>query len=107
MLLTQLGVSEIWEAADCRRARALLSEHKPELVILDHFLPGRNGAGAMRELRALNPDVPIIVISSQVALRSVQEMDSLGAVAYILKQSPREQMLKMLAEALDSVFSDV
>jgi two-component system, chemotaxis family, chemotaxis protein CheY len=107
MLLTQLGVSEIWEAADGRSALESFSTNKPEVVLLDHFLQGRNGVSVMQDMRALDSAVPMIVISSQVAMRSVQEMNSLGAAAYILKQSPREQMLKMLAEALDSVFSDV
>jgi CheY-like chemotaxis protein len=34
-----------------------------DMVITDHIMPGMNGAEFVRELRAIHPDLPVLVIS--------------------------------------------
>jgi two-component system chemotaxis response regulator CheY len=101
MLLKQLGVSTVWEAAYADEAISLYREHKPGVVLLDLVLPGASGRHLFGQLLEEDPEVNVIVVSSQNALQVVQEMHEMGAVAYILKHTPRDQMVKMLQEALD------
>jgi CheY-like chemotaxis protein len=62
------------EARDGVEAIALALKHKPELIILDMSMPRMNGMQAAKKLKALMPDVPIILFTlfaEQVDLRIV------------------------------------
>jgi two-component system alkaline phosphatase synthesis response regulator PhoP len=52
-------------AADGREALALFQADAPHFVLLDIMMPGANGYDVCREIRARDPDVPIIFISAK------------------------------------------
>ncbi len=72
-------------------AEAFVTRHKPELVILDLQLPGKDGLEVCRALRAKGPTPAIIMLTARV-----EEVDrlvglELGADDYVCKPfSPRE-----------------
>jgi len=72
-------------------------DHKPDLVLLDVMLPGRDGMGICRELRTFSL-IPIIMVTAKV-----EEIDRLlglefGADDYICKPfSPREVVARVKA----------
>jgi DNA-binding NarL/FixJ family response regulator len=103
MLLQSVGVTTVWEAADGKQAVELYALHRPPVVLLDLAMPGMAGEQVLRELQALDPDVAVIIVTSQSSLKTVQTLRQLGAIAYLLKHTPREQMVKTLNEALDSI----
>jgi DNA-binding response OmpR family regulator len=78
------------EAADGHRAREVLEEHTPSLVILDVMLPGSDGLELCRWIRARS-DLPVIMLTARG-----EESDrivglELGADDYVTKPfSPRE-----------------
>ncbi len=51
------------EAVDGFDAIKKATELKPDLIVLDHSMPRMDGLAAARELRAINPDVPIILLA--------------------------------------------
>jgi YesN/AraC family two-component response regulator len=103
MLLQSLGVPTVWEASDGKEAVELYALHRPHVVLLDLAMPVVAGEQVFRNLQAIDPDVAVIVVTSQSSLKSVQAIHELGAIAYLLKHTPREQMEKTLNEALDSL----
>ncbi len=103
MLLKQLGIEQIWEASDGLQAVEMFRIEHPEVVLLDIVMPGQLGPNVVDDLRRIDPDVSVIVVTSQIAIKTVEDMHSKGAIAYVLKHTPRDQMVKMLAEALDGV----
>lgn len=107
MLLKQLGVETLLEAGNGEDALKLFREHRPKLVLLDIVMPGQSGPNLMKEILSIDKEAHVIVVTSQVGLKTVQEMHSLGALAYILKHTPRDQMEKMLMDALDSLEAGV
>ena len=64
-------------------------------------MPVPSGHDLVSRLLELDPLAAVIVITARGDVKTVQAMHERGAVAYILKQIPREQMLKLLDEALD------
>jgi DNA-binding response OmpR family regulator len=52
-------------AADGREALRLYAAEAPHFVLLDIMMPGANGYDVCREIRARNPDIPIIFISAK------------------------------------------
>ncbi|MET0745596.1 MAG: response regulator, partial [Microvirga sp.] len=70
------------------RAEALLAEIEPGLfdcVITDVKMPGMSGLDLLRRLRALDPALPVLVITSgldpQTRIRALED----GALAYLTK----------------------
>jgi two-component system, OmpR family, phosphate regulon response regulator PhoB len=78
------------EAADGERARTLVEQERPDLVVLDLMLPGIDGLALCRWIRARS-DVPVIMLTARG-----EESDrivglELGADDYVTKPfSPRE-----------------
>jgi two-component system chemotaxis response regulator CheY len=103
MLLQSVGVATVWEAADGKQAVELYALHRPPVVLLDLAMPVVSGEQVFRDLQAIDPDVAVIIVTSQSSLKTVQALHQLGAIAYLLKHTPREQMVKTLNEALDSI----
>jgi len=106
MLLKSLGVTTIHEAGTPDEAYTLYKTHKPEVVLLDIILPGATAQAVYKQLEEIDPDVAVIVVSAQNSLKIVEEMHEMGAIAYILKHTPRDQMVKMMGEALDCLDAD-
>ncbi|MGH8442103.1 MAG: response regulator [Nevskiaceae bacterium] len=79
-------------------AEAFVARHKPELVILDLQLPGKDGLEVCRALRAKGPAPAIIMVTARV-----EEVDrllglELGADDYVCKPfSPREVVARAKA----------
>jgi CheY-like chemotaxis protein len=101
LLLKEVGIETVWEATDGAQALALARLHQPELVLLDINLPVMSGLEVLAHLGRMLPAVPVIMVTSQGAMITVVECVKLGARAYILKQSPKAEALKILREVLD------
>ena len=49
----------------------LSKKNKYDLIILDHYMPGMDGIEAASKIREFNPDIPLIAITSDDALKGV------------------------------------
>ena len=64
-LLVQAGLSVVGEAGDIPSAEELVQELQPDLVVVDVMLPGLNGLEGTPRLKALVPNLRVILISAQ------------------------------------------
>jgi len=103
LLLHELGVGVCAEAADGGQALALFAEQQPDLVMLDINLRMMTGLQVLQAMKQSRPEVPVIMMSSESALKTVQEAARLGASGYILKHSAKPEALRMLSDALDVI----
>ena len=103
LLLREVGIEECWEAADGASAVQLTQLHKPQLVILDINLPGLNGLQVLAQMKQFDPDLPVVMVTSQSSLSTVNEAVRLGASGYLLKHSRKEDTLKALREVIESI----
>ena len=104
LLLKQLGSPTIIEAGDGQGALALYQQERPDLVLLDVNMPGLDGLATLRKLRELDPDVVAIMLTSLASRQVVEGAADLGACLYIRKDTPKDEMLKMLRETIETVF---
>lgn len=68
------------------------SAHPPELVILDLNLPDLDGAQALKMMRALNQDVPVVIASSRDRDEEVVALLLAGADDYLTKPFSSDQL---------------
>ena len=72
------------------------------LVILDFFLPVMDGDAVFDELRALNPDVAVVLSSGFAEQSKLGNMLALGLRGFIPKPYTREKLLEQVRSTLDS-----
>jgi DNA-binding NarL/FixJ family response regulator len=103
VLLKQLGIETVWEAADGSAALEMAAAQNPHVVLLDINLPQVGGLEVLAKLKAAHPKIPVIIVSSQSTMKTVIQTRELGAEAYVLKHAPKSEVLQMLSEAFDNI----
>lgn len=100
LLLREVGIEECWEAADGASAVDLVVRHRPQLVLLDVNMPQMNGIEFLGRLREVHSEIPVVIVSAQSSLSVVNEAVRLGAVGYVLKYSPKAEVVEALRDVL-------
>jgi DNA-binding NarL/FixJ family response regulator len=97
LLLSLLsGVEVAGTAADGEEALALAAELKPDVILMDLRMPGIGGAEATRRLRAADPSVAVIVLTTYADDRSVLMALQAGAVGYLTKDAGAAEIRQAL-----------
>lgn len=94
------GHSVVGEAADPTVALAELAALRPDLLLLDLSLGTRSGFELLEELQRRRLGCRCIVLSMSAQPRHVAEAMRLGASGYVLKGSPRAELLSALSTVL-------
>lgn len=76
----------------------------PEIVITDLKMPGLNGVETTKLIRKEFPDIKIIALTSYFSKPFIINMISIGAVAYLAKNSTPKLMLITINEVADKGF---
>ncbi|OEK01219.1 regulator [Roseivirga sp. 4D4] len=72
----------------------------PALVTLDYSLPDTTGEEVLKAIKAYNPEIPVIVVSSQESINTAVELLKHGAYDYITKDNEtRERLLNSINNA--------
>jgi len=82
--LEQAGYTVDW-LRDGRLAAAALSDDEPDLLVLDLGLPGKDGLQVLRELRARDSNLPVLILTARDTLDDrIGGLDT-GADDYLVK----------------------
>ncbi len=92
----------VGEASDGRTAVLLVSDLKPDVIIMDIGMPDLNGIDATREIITNAPKTKVIAFSMYNSERMVIEMLRAGASGFVVKQCAFEE----LAKAVDVVMAN-
>jgi two-component system chemotaxis response regulator CheY len=96
--LDSVGLTGAVEAADGQQALDLFKAGGGfDLVLTDWNLPSKSGVELVREIRALDPKIPIIMVTSQATKAHVLEAIGAGVSDYVVKPFPPELLRKKLA----------
>lgn len=66
---------------------------KPDLVTIDFSLPDMDGDALFKKIKEYNPDLPVIVISSQENISVAVNMLKMGASDYLVKDDATKDLL--------------
>jgi DNA-binding NarL/FixJ family response regulator len=70
--------------------------HRPDITLMDLFLPGTNGTDALIAIRKEFPQARIIMLTSSGGDGEIQRAIRAGALAYILKSMPKDELLNIV-----------
>jgi len=89
-------VEVVAEADDGDQAVELISEHRPDVVLMDMRMPRMNGAEATAALMAAGHDVPVIILTTFDDHEHVLEGIRAGAKGYLLKDVSLENLIRAI-----------
>lgn len=90
-LLEKIGFTVIGEAADGREAVRMYLTHRPNIVIMDVYMPGKNGIDATREMVAIDKNANVLTSSASDCPSDTQAVIKVGAKGIVKKPfEPRE-----------------
>ena len=92
---------EVVTAADGHAAMEVVRSRPVDCVLLDVLLPGKDGFQVLQEIVALDPTLPVIMVTAVNALRPGVSAMKLGAYDYLPKPFDEEELLQLIAGAVD------
>ena len=72
-------------AAEGAEALALLSQSRPDAVFLELRLPGMSGLEVLRRIRSIEPELPVIILTSSAVRQEIERARRLGVTDVVEK----------------------
>jgi two-component system chemotaxis response regulator CheY len=79
------GWEVVAEAANGSDGVRMFAEHRPDLVTLDMVMPGMDGLEALKEIRKLQPDANVVMVSAVNQKDKLRECIESGALDFVVK----------------------
>ncbi len=90
-------------ASNAQEALEKMTQEKPDLIIMDIQMPGQlNGLEALTEMRKLDPEAYIIIMTAHGNMQTAIEAMRSGAYDYITKPPDLDQLSVVIQRALES-----
>jgi len=80
-------------------AMGLIREKDVDVVLLDVQMPGKDGVAVLKEIKALNPLVEVIMLTGHSTVESAVEGMKIGAFDYLLKPTETKDLVEKLVLA--------
>ncbi|WP_091562186.1 response regulator [Arthrobacter sp. ok362] len=90
------GYECVGEAHTVAEARAAIARERPDLLLLDIYLPDEDGISLLQSLREAGEDVDVIIITAARDVGTVRAAMRGGAVYYLVKPFGFEQLAEQL-----------
>ncbi|MFN3389017.1 MAG: sigma-54-dependent transcriptional regulator [Allosphingosinicella sp.] len=106
-LVTAIGARAGWSvrgAPDVDAAARMLTdpEEQPfDAILLDHWLPGPAGTELIEQIRALRPDLPLLILTAQTSVAVAVDAMRAGANDFLVKPLSPDRLLTALNAATD------
>jgi two-component system response regulator HydG len=78
-----------------------IAELRPDIILSDVRMPSVSGVQVLSAARALDPDVPVILMTAQATLQSAMQAVNEGAFYYIQKPFRNDELLAILRRAAE------
>lgn len=97
------GVTVVGNAEDGDECLALFKKLNPQIIITDVVMPHTDGLELLRQIKAISPDVLIILLSAHRKFEYVHEAIQEQAFDYILKPTREEDIKRVFQKALNVI----
>src|ERR1700688_3525317 len=92
------GFQFMSDHCSAENALEVLPQEKPNVVLMDINLPGINGVECVRRMKPLLPATQFVMLTVYEDADHIFNALSAGATGYLLKQTPRPELLAALQE---------
>ena len=93
------------EAENAFQALELLGKLKPDLIVADITLPDKSGLELIKDIQALHPRLPVIVISMHDEALYAERVLRAGGRGYVMKHEGGKKIMQAIREVLSGKIS--
>ncbi|MDP2211345.1 MAG: response regulator transcription factor [Candidatus Aquicultor sp.] len=86
----------VGEAGDGEEMLSMVSQYKPDIIIMDVAMPKLDGIEAMKRIKAIDKLVPILVLSAYDIDQYVFPLLEAGAAGYLLKDISGNELIESI-----------
>ena len=97
---TEAGWEVVGEATNGGEAVELYQSLQPDLVTLDLVMPEYDGLHALREIRRLNAEARVVIVSALNQKATLREALHLGARDFLVKPFAKPMLLETISRAV-------
>jgi DNA-binding NtrC family response regulator len=94
---------EVLSAGSVAEALPVITAQVPVLLLVDVKMPVQDGMYLMRRLNELGLGLPVVVMSGYSTAETIQEAQSLGAVAFISKPFTPDELADTVRSVLETL----
>ncbi|MCM3726722.1 two-component system response regulator (stage 0 sporulation protein F) [Neobacillus bataviensis] len=76
---------QTFQAANGVQALEIVTNHQPDLVLLDMKIPGMDGIEILKRMKVIEPEIRVIIMTAYGELDMIQEAKDLGALTHFAK----------------------
>ena len=84
-MLAKLGYEDVIEAVDGQDAMSKVFGASPELIVVEHTMPGMSGLGFVKSYHKNGGEAPILMMDDKADRRKVVEAMKAGVVSFVLR----------------------
>jgi len=99
--VSNIGLTEILEAANGKQAIEITKKHNPDLILLDIILPDINGETVLSNLRKTGIKTKVIVITAVGQKPVIERCKKLGISGYIVKPFDDTKITNLLKKTIN------
>lgn len=99
LLSDEEEITIVGEAANADQAMAQIELHKPDVVILDIQIPGKNGIEVCKDIVNQSGNIKVVMLTSHTSDEFITQAIRAGASGYVLKQVGNEELLRAIKAA--------
>ena len=96
LLEDEKGFTIMGEASNGEEAVRMVSEMKPDVVIMDIAMPKLNGIEATRQIKLINPRTGVLILSAYDDDEYVFALLKAGAAGYLLKSVSGDELVRAI-----------
>jgi DNA-binding NarL/FixJ family response regulator len=94
-------IQVVAQADDGRGAVRLAREKNPDVVVLDFTMPELDGLGATEQIRALMPDVKILILTAHDNIHFAVKVLHAGAHGFLLKEAAPDDLIDAIRNVVE------
>lgn len=103
--MMELEGYEVFQAADRASGLKLLTAKTPQLVLCDVFLPDGNGVEMVKEIKELQPETEVILLTAHGNIPDGVQAIKNGAFDYITKGDDNNKIIPIISRAMEKINS--